>query len=40
VRLISWAIWKWFGAYRVDEDLLDEMVAGIDAEAERQAERS
>jgi hypothetical protein len=38
VRLLNWFLLRYL--FRVDEDLLDEMVAGIDAEAERQAERS
>lgn len=38
MRLISWLIWHWFGAYRVDEVMLEEMLASIEVEAERQRE--
>jgi hypothetical protein len=30
VRLISWLVWRYFGAYRVDEEMLAGMLEAID----------
>jgi hypothetical protein len=37
MRLISYLVWKWFGAYTVDQAMIDGMLDAIEEEGARQA---
>lgn len=35
MRLIQWLIWRWLGAYTIDEGMLDGLELAIEEEAAR-----
>ena len=38
MRLISYLVWRLFGAYQIDHDMLDGLELAIEEEAARQAQ--